>query len=203
MASKASSNSVTSTTSISDNATTTPQKFVIKEKILRPDCLDVFKVPSEEVVYTIKGKVLHRDGEKVMLDSRDNSRVFKMTEDINSWRQKMYMYDYRDNTVYNVRKAGFLPGKGRNILKVFRGKESDGGTHIMDIITNSIRTRFRVEELASGESIATVVRKPFAVRRLLAGRDIYNLTVNSATADLPFIFMLVVSMDEQYSDYNT
>lgn len=183
-----------------------PRVYRLSEKITRPDCYDV-KSEDGSVVYSVTGRAISFEGKKTV-DDKDGNRLFLIKEDTKTWLQKTYMHDYRTKQLYTLRKKAFLPWRGRDTLLVFRGDEKDGGVHVMNIKSNSIRSEFRISN-TNGDVIATMERKAFTARRLVTGTDAYTISISATGAeagqeevDDAFIITLAVCIDEHYNDFN-
>lgn len=171
--------------------------LVIKEKYLHPDSFLVTIAGTDELVFHVKGKLVSWSGSKKMRDV-NGSHIFSMSVDTASTYLSMYLRDLRDNSIYSLRKKGFLPGFGRGTILVWKGKDM-AGEPSFEITSNGKRQDATVVDRASGTTMASIKRKLFGARRLVTGLDTYVLTVNAGN-DAALVTMLAVCFDEQYTE---
>lgn len=173
--------------------------YRVRERVFRPDCFEVHD-ENNNAILSIVGKVIDRSGQKVMFWKDTQHRLFKMTEECNSWLQRMYMFEYRTKQVFTIQKKAFLPFFGRGVVLVWKGKGTDS-TPCLQMNTTGGRSRITVTDIASGRVWATMKRSMFGPRRLFTGADYYRVSVRPGV-HVPFIMMLCVCADEQYTDFN-
>ncbi|CAN8064146.1 unnamed protein product [Agarophyton chilense] len=174
-------------------------KYTVKELVFKPDCFEVLD-DSKNGVYTIKGKAIDRSGTKTLFAKDSDDRLFKMTENLNTFLQVMYMFDFRTKSVYTMRKKGVFPGFGRGTVFVWKGKGTDGSPFIR-MTTSGGRSMITIVDIETGKQIATMKRSMLGPRRFLTGADFYRVSI-SPGFDVPFVLMLCVCADEQYTDFN-
>lgn len=174
-------------------------EYRVRERVFRPDCFEV-QDEHNNIILSVVGKVIDRSGAKVMFWKDTQQRLFKMNEQWNSWLQRMYMFEYSTKQVFTIQKKGFLPFFGRGVVLVWKGKGTDS-TPWLQMNSSGGRSRITVTEIDTGRVWATMKRSMFGPRRLFTGADYYRVSVRPGVP-VPFVMMLCVCADEQYTDFN-
>lgn len=195
--------------------------FIVREGVQRPDRFEIFKYDNEKIgdlQYYVNGRAYPGEfpetklfpgfnqqiaddvnsGKKEMFGA-NGERLFLKKQEFASTLNQQYVYDYRNEQLYSIRKKGFLPLFGRDQLLVFKGKENEGGSVVTTVDSKGARKEIFINDAKTGNTIATVYRK-WTVRSLL-GANSFKVTL-SAEADEAFVLMLTVCIDEQYFEKN-
>lgn len=170
-------------------------EFRIEERVFAPDSFFVQAMPGKTDVFKIVGKLIDFNGEKRMFDMEGNV-LFFMTQQFNSARMLQYLLNKRTGEVYTLRKKGFLPGRGRGTILVWRGK-GDQGEVVLEIKTSAGRSEFDIFQ--AGSKVAKIERSRFGAKRLFTGLDSYRVRVE-AGFPVDFALMLTACVDEHYTE---
>lgn len=173
--------------------------FNVKELITRPDSFIVEKLPEKLTLFTTTGKAIDFNGRKKLKDCNDDN-LFEIIQNTTSTLLYMYIYDYITGQRYTLRKKGWLPGRGRGTILVWKGEKDEGEPFIEMQAQNLSKTKFIIKDLIEGNQLAVVSRNALSARRIFGGADTHQLTVN-AGVNVAFMAILTVALDEQYTEY--
>lgn len=169
----------------------------MSEKVLAPDSFLVSDRSTKQPLFEVKGMLLSFEGQKSLLDPAGD-KLLVMHVDPTSLLSNTFLTDLRTSMRFLVRKKGFLPGRGRGTLQMFLdGQERT--EPVVEVVSNASRTSATVVDCGSGRVVASLTRKGFTAKRVFTGLDSYTFDVQPGV-DIPFVVMLAVCFDEQYTE---
>lgn len=176
-------------------------EFRIKEKIfsLSGDSFSIKRESDGEQLFKVKGNAFSiRDSKKLL--TADGTELYKMTEKLLSFRDRMYIEDVSSGEkVLTVRKKSIIsvPIIGGRTLQVWKGGDDDGEPWL-EIKGSVLRKNFKVSVVDGEQEAAVVSRKLFNLSTLLDS-DSYVVRINPGF-DAALMLFLAIAVDEHYHD---
>lgn len=179
-----------------------PIEFKLKEKALSlsGDAFSVKRTDTKQNVFKVKGNAFSLKDSKT-LSSASGTSIFKMNEAIFSLRGRMHIYDARSKKpVVTLRKKSYLAitGYGGGGILVWKGGSDDGEPYLK-VKGDFFKKDFTIQEVATGDVVASVKRKGFNISNILFEKDTYIIRIEPGQ-DAALLVFLVVAIDEQYRD---
>lgn len=124
-----------------------------------------------------------------------------MSQERMSLRSRMVISDSTGRPAVTLRKRGFVSGMGNSTVYAWWGSDPDASSPFLEVKGDVFKKSYKITEVGSGAEVGTVKRHAMSFKNFATDKDDFTLTVQPGY-DCAFMVLLVVALDEMYTDDN-
>lgn len=178
-----------------------PETFSVKEKVLSAsgDSFNI-KDASGRLRYLVDGTTFTMRQRKRLLGPAKEP-LLGMSQERMSLRSRMVISDSTGRPAVTLRKRGFVSGMGNSTVYAWWGSDPDAASPFLEVKGDVFKKSYTITEVGSGAQVGTVKRHALSFKNFVTDKDDFTLTVQPGY-DCALMVMLVVALDEMYTDDN-
>ncbi|KAK1863933.1 hypothetical protein I4F81_006486 [Pyropia yezoensis] len=178
-----------------------PETFTVKEKVISAsgDSFNV-KDAAGRLRYLVDGTTFTMRQRKRLLGPAKEP-LLGMSQERMSLRSRMVISDSTGRPAVTLRKRGFVSGMGNSTVYAWWGSDPDASSPFLEVKGDVFKKSYKITEVGSGAEVGTVKRHAMSIKNFATDKDDFTLTVQPGY-DCAFMVLLVVALDEMYTDDN-
>jgi len=180
----------------------TAQTFKVKEKVVSwsGDSFDV-KDTAGRRRYAVHGATLTTHQRKRLVGA-SGEPLLGLSQQRLTLRSRMTVTDSTGRAAVTLRKRGLVSGMGHSTVYAWWGTDPDATAPFLEVKGDLFKKNYTLTEVGGqGRPVATVQRHALGFKNFLTDKDDFTLRVEP-NYDCAFLVMVVVALDEMYTDDN-